>query len=197
MAVASPWANGLVERINRFLKSSLKKIIAEAPEWKAGLAKAQYVINNTFHTAIKNTPAKLLLGYDCRNHDDKRLSDYVKSLTQISTDLESERKASRDIAVETNNKLRAYNKKNYDQRHIKPSLYKPGDLIMIRDLQKRPGQSAKFKSAYKGPYKISKCLNNNRYVVTDIPGFNESPKPYNTILSSDKLKPWIKPVIAQ
>lgn len=29
VAVAAPWANGLVERINRFLKSSLKKVVDE------------------------------------------------------------------------------------------------------------------------------------------------------------------------
>lgn len=47
---------------------------------------------------------------------------------------------------------------------------------------------------YKDPYQVSKVLNKNRYVITDIPGFNVTSKPYNSILSSDKLKRWIKPV---
>jgi len=29
VAVAAPWANGLVERINRFLKASLRKIVED------------------------------------------------------------------------------------------------------------------------------------------------------------------------
>lgn len=33
IAVAAPWANGLVERINRFLKSSLKKLIEDPSSW--------------------------------------------------------------------------------------------------------------------------------------------------------------------
>jgi len=41
---------------------------------------------------------------------------------------------------------------------------------------------------------ITKILNHNRYVVKDIPGFNQTSKPYNSILSADKLKLWIKPV---
>jgi len=49
VAVASPWSNGLVERINRFFKSSLKKLVKSPEDWKAYLSKAQYVINNTFH----------------------------------------------------------------------------------------------------------------------------------------------------
>lgn len=49
-----------------------------------------------------------------------------------------------------------------------------------------------LKPNYKGPYVIDKVLNNNRYVVKDIPGFNITTRPCNAILSPDKLKPWIK-----
>ncbi|KAK2575153.1 hypothetical protein KPH14_012672 [Odynerus spinipes] len=58
-----------------------------------------------------------------------------------------------------------------------------------------PGTSKKTKVAYKGPYRVAKVLNNNRYVIQDIPGFNLTPKPYNSILSPDKLKPWIREVV--
>jgi transposase InsO family protein len=37
VAVAAPWANGIVERVNRFLKSSLTKLSASASEWKNNL----------------------------------------------------------------------------------------------------------------------------------------------------------------
>lgn len=36
IAVASPWANGLVERVNRFLKSCLKKMVDSPDNWKFG-----------------------------------------------------------------------------------------------------------------------------------------------------------------
>lgn len=77
----------------------------------------------------------------------------------------------------------------------KPTLYNQGDLVLIRDLQTKTGVNKKLKPNYKGPYKIAKVLRKNRYVVTDIPGFNITQKPYNSILSSDKLKPWVKPII--
>jgi len=35
-------------------------------------------------------------------------------------------------------------------------------------------------------------LKKNRFVVTDVPGYNITSKPYNTILSADKIKPWIR-----
>lgn len=47
VAVAAPWANGLVERINRFLKSSLKKLVDDHQYWNIHLDTIQYVMNNT------------------------------------------------------------------------------------------------------------------------------------------------------
>jgi len=70
-AVASPWANGQVERVNRFLKSTLAKVIENPDEWERNLGKAQYVINNTVHKAINTTPSQLLLGFEQRNKNDE------------------------------------------------------------------------------------------------------------------------------
>lgn len=35
-------------------------------------------------------------------------------------------------------------------------------------------------------------MKKNRYIVVDVPGFNLSARPLNTIMSPDKLKPWIR-----
>jgi hypothetical protein len=63
VAVASPWANGMVERVNRFLKSSLIKTSDSHEHWKNSLNQIQYVVNNTKHSSIKASPSKMLLGY--------------------------------------------------------------------------------------------------------------------------------------
>lgn len=186
LAVASPWANGMVERVNRFLKSSLSKLVEEQNCWDLHINKVQYVINNTVQAAIKSSPSKVLLGYEHRNHSDKIIADLVSKLAQIDTDASRIRDESHDIA-------RKYNKIYYDKKHKEPTLYKIGDYVLVRNLQQKIGQSSKLRPSYKGPYMISKCLNKNRYVVTDIPGLNVSARPYNTILSPNKIKPWIKP----
>lgn len=46
VVVASPWANGLMERINRFFKTTLAKVAEKPKDWKDKLVKAQYVLNN-------------------------------------------------------------------------------------------------------------------------------------------------------
>lgn len=59
---------------------------------------------------------------------------------------------------------------------------------MIRDTAVKPGENKKFKPDYKGPYLVAKTLNKNRYVIQDNAGFNIS-RPYNLILSPDRMKP--------
>jgi len=192
VAVAAPWANGLVERINRFLKSLLTKLSDSPIEWKNKLAEAQYIINNTYHSTIKSTPSKLMFGFDLKSHADYHFAQFTRDLTEIDNDLETQRIAARDTASTATELIRTYNKMYSDSLTRKPTLYKKGDYILIRDSRSTVGESTKLKPKYKGPYMIEKCLGNNRYVVTDIPGFNVASRPLNTILSSDRIKHWIK-----
>jgi transposase InsO family protein len=192
VAVASPWANGIVERVNRFLKSSLIKSVDFQGNWKDSLYIIQYTVNNTINSSVESSPSKLLLGYEQRNHSDKELKTHIDCLLQIESDLAKEREVARDTAFQANKKLREYNKAYYDGRHKRPSIYKTGDLVLVRNLQAKTGVNSKLKPNYKGPYVVSKVLDNNRYVIKDVSGFNITQKPYNTILSSDKMKPWIK-----
>jgi len=197
IAVAAPWSNGLVERINRFLKSSLKKIISENDFWSEKLPELQYIINNTHHTAIKSTPSMLMFGFEKRNHSDSKLLTYLNDLVKFAfsqPDREIVRDKNRDIAIETSNKLKEYNKAYYDKRHKKPSKYQEGNHVLVRDTALKPGEDRKFKTSYRGPYLVAKTLNNNRYVITDIPGHTITARPYNSILSPDRLKPFVRSV---
>lgn len=194
VAVASPWANGIVERVNRFLKTTLKKTVDLPKKWKVWLFKAQYVINNSMHSVTGSSPSKLLLGYDQRNHTDASLIEFITLLAKIDKTIVKEREASRESASAATDKIRSYNKQYFDARHKKPTMYHTGQYVLLRDLQPKPGINNKLKPSYKGPYIIASTLPNNRYVVQDIPGFNVTSRPYNSILSADKIKPWIKPV---
>jgi hypothetical protein len=80
----------------------------------------------------------------------------------------------------------------YDKKHKKPTLYRPGDLVMIRDMTVKPSVNQKLLPKIKGPYQVKKALNKNRYVITDVPGYQLTAKSYNSILLSDKIKPWIR-----
>jgi len=192
IAVAAPWTNGMVERVNRFLKNSLIKTVDSAEEWESQLGRLQYIVNNTYHAVIKTSPSKLLLGYHQRCHEDFELA----RLTEIFAKTEDELSVDdiRDKARQSTEALRIYNKGYKDARYKKPSIYNEGDFVLIRDSRLKPGANAKIKQRYKGPYLVKKNLGCNRYVITDIPGFNLVARPLNTVLSSDRMKPWIKPL---
>jgi sRNA-binding protein len=138
-----------------------------------------YVINNTFHSSIKNTPSRVLLGYDKKNHDDATLAELVNSLARIDEDSESTRELERNAAEEATRQLQNYNKRLYDAKHKKPSKYKERDFVLVRESQIKPGKNKKLKPNYKGPYQVAKVLNKNRYFIKDIPGFNLTARQYN------------------
>jgi len=150
------------------------------------------VINNTYHSSIKSSPAKLLFGFDQRSRTDSSFADFTKALANVDTDLEIQRDNYRDKALQATEEIRNYNKIDKYKRSIKPTMYKEGDYVLVRDTRIIPGVNSKFKPKYKGPYLIAKSLGNNRYVIRDIPGFNLTARPLNTILSSDRIKPWVR-----
>lgn len=201
VAVASPWANGMVERINRFLKVSLKKVVDDSLDWLSKLAIIQYAINNTFHSATRASPSKLLLGYEMKNHSDSKLIEFLTDLakTENTPDQDlpwlKERDTSRKLTIETTDKIKEYNKIYFDRNHKAPKKYKAGEYVRVKDDVVKPGESKKLKSDFKGPYMIHKVLPHNRYVVKDIPGFNITPRSYDSIVSPDRLRPWIKPMV--
>lgn len=195
--MAAPWANGMVGRINRILKASLKKVVDEQEFWNIHLSTIQYVLNNTQHTSLKASPSKILLSVEQCNNADVKIIDLIKNIcTETESDFQKARNSSRSLAIEATNKIKDYNKIYYDEKHKKPTTYKEGDLVLIKDSSIKPGEDKKLKSNYRGPYYIAKVLDKNRYVVKDIPGYNITSKSYNTILSPDRIKLWIKPISA-
>lgn len=191
IAVASPWANGQVKRVNRFLKSTLSKIVENPFEWRSFLGRVQYVINNTHNKAIDATPSKALLGYDQKRQLDEGLKQLLKQLQNIMDNYDEARVKTRNTAQIVNRTMQEYNKVRYDKRHKKCSIYKAGDLVLLRKLQNKPGENQKLVPKYKGPYQVKTVLNKNRYVIIDVPGYQLTQKPLNTIVSADKIKPWI------
>lgn len=64
----------------------------------------------------------------------------------------------------------------YDKKHKKPTLYREGDLVMIRNFVNQPGISRKLLPKFKGSYRVHKVLFKNRYVITDYLVTNFLPK---------------------
>lgn len=92
----------------------------------------QYVINNIFHSTLRASPSKILLGIEQRNNADVELVDFLKKVVNAEFDFQENRSFSHELAIEATNKSKEYNK-IYDERHKKLTKYKEGDLVMILD----------------------------------------------------------------
>lgn len=81
-------------------------------------------------------------------------------------------------------------KKAYDYKRLPAHSYSVGDLVKITKTNfKNDGKSKKLLPKFIGPFKIKKCLGNDRYEITNVPGFKE--KKYETVVAADRMRPWI------
>ena len=75
-------------------------------------------------------------------------------------------------------------------RKGKTHKYCTGDCLMLTKFDVTPGINKKFIPKYKGPYVIKKILPNDRYLVTDIDGFQVNRLPYEGVASSEHMRQW-------
>lgn len=69
-----------------------------------------------------------------------------------------------------------------------PSQYQEGDYVMIKNIDTTPGINKKLIPRYKGPYVIKTVLDHDRYIVSDIDGFQLSQIPYTGTVSVDHMR---------
>lgn len=177
-ATACPKANGQIERYNRTVVPLLSKLVEERnQQWDTVLSEAEFLMNNTMNRSIGDIPSVLLFGVVQTRKVQNDLTSYLNGLDeQYERDLqEIRRKASENIQA-----LQDYNKAQYDRHCTQNTKYNEGDLVMIRNV-KAVGESSKLKPKYKGPYKVKKVLDRNRYVISDIDGYQVSQIPFEGI----------------
>lgn len=73
-----------------------------------------------------------------------------------------------------------------------PRKYKEGEFVLILNTDVTPGVNKKLIPKYRGPYVIKKVLLNDRYLVSDIDGFQLTQIPYEGVIESARLKPWLE-----
>lgn len=94
-----------------------------------------------------------------------------------------------DIRLNAKEKIAAIqqeNVKNYNRKRKKAQKYREGDLVVIKRTQSGPG--LKFSNKYLGPYRISRIMRHDRYMVAKV-GNCEGPQETST--SADHMKLWL------
>lgn len=185
-AVATPRANGQIERYNRSILSSLTalNIDKDNRDWDSSLNQVQWSLNNTLNKAIGRTPVQVVFGKETTNFAENHLHDISESLT-LSDDIEGIREQASTSINSQRDKMKA----RFDKTRCNAKVYKVGDLVMALKHARNVGDSNKLVPPYSGPFKVTAVLDNDRYEISSIEGFSK--RKYKNVYSADKLKPWI------
>ena len=75
----SPACNGAVERLNQTLIGIIRSLVDDVADWDKVLAKSVIMYNNTYHSAIKSSPADFLMTnpYDSNHNIPMRTEESV------------------------------------------------------------------------------------------------------------------------
>nr|CAI5819738.1 unnamed protein product [Callosobruchus analis] len=183
-------ANGQVERLNRYITPSLASLCKKEDhsDWDQQVNTVQWGINNTHHQATKTTPFRLLFNYEPRDiHGDciqKILLEH-----QQEEDIENRRQE----ALEKIKEDQERQKRRYNAKRSKASVYEPGDLVMIRREASSTGESRKLMEKYKGPYIVTEKLPFDRYRIEDMPEMQRTQKFYKSVVAVDCMKRFMAP----
>lgn len=193
VAVASPQANGQVERVNRVLKAMLSKLTesTEHADWTSHLSQIEYAMNNSVHSTTKYAPSELLFGVTQRGCIVDELTELLedKLSTKTTRDLDEIRQS----AVGNIERSQEYNHQYFLRHSVPAKSYSIGDFVVIKHVDTTVGTNKKLIQRYRGPYVIHKVLPNDRYVIRDIENCQLTHLPYDGIVEAIKIRKWCLP----
>lgn len=191
-AVATPRANGQVERFNRSILEALSSKCSDKNDknWDDHIWSIQLGLNTTVHKATGKSPVELLFGFRVNSGTENLLSDVIAETVDKTTPEQLDK-----IRTDAEQRVRsqqAKDKERFDAKRKASHVYSEGDLVSIRREVPGDGKSMKLAAKYQGPYRIKKILPNERYVVEDTPlTKKKNHRTYDNVVAVDKLKPWL------
>lgn len=186
-AVATPRANGQVERYNRTVLASLTATNHGKPEnaWDDCVSEIQWGLNNTINKGTGKSPAQALFGLN--------LVGTPGSLLQLSVSENTETHSLEETRKEITEHIRENQEKQKERfdKDKKEVRYVVGQLVRVEREVPSIGKSRKLVPKIRGPYRIVEVLNNDRYVIEDTPLSQKGSKKFSGIFSVDKIHPWM------
>lgn len=188
-AVATPRANGQVERYNRTVLAALTASNLGKPDnlWDECVSEIQWGLNNTQNKGTGKSPAQALFGLDLVGTSGSLLQ---LSVTDDSDNIDNPIENIRREMTEHIKDDQDRQKQRFD-RVRKEVAFNIGDLVRVEREIASTGNSRKLIPKLRGPYRIKQVLDNDRYVIEDTPLSRKGNRSFSGIFSVDKIHPWM------
>ncbi|KAL4717247.1 hypothetical protein ACJJTC_017134 [Scirpophaga incertulas] len=157
-------------------------------KWDSHILDIQLGLNNTINKGIGKSPAQAFFGLNLVGFTEGKVKSYLDNeCTKSRETIESIRAKINEYISDYQEKQKAF----YDNHASAPKKIKKGDLVSIEREVPCTGQSRKLVPKFKGPYRVSSVLSNNRYKVEDTPLTRKGNRKYAAVIAVDKMKPWL------
>ncbi|KAL4719723.1 hypothetical protein ACJJTC_004655 [Scirpophaga incertulas] len=97
----------------------------------------------------------------------------------------------RDRASENIKEQQLKDSERFNRNRKPGTKYVAGDLVRVERQIPHDGKSQKLAIKFQGPYRITKVLPNDRYLIEDTPMTRKHGPRYEAIVAVDKIHPWL------
>lgn len=130
--------------------------------------------------ATNETSSRLLFGIEQRDQVNDLLRDILN--TTIDWDF-------KQIWNNANTNIEDLQRENTKRYNLRRKA-KVGDYVEIRNVETIPGINKKLLPKFKEPY-VKRILDHDRYIETDVDGFQLNSRSYTGVVSFDQMRPYI------
>ena len=153
-----PQCNGMVERMNRTLKTMLRKhAVKFGMQWDKFLPGVLWAYRNTPHETTKEKPSFLMFGVDLRSPTEAALlppeSVEPCDVHDYREELILSLSSARELASDNMREEQKRSKERYDKKSVTKDI-KVGDWTLVRFPQDESGKKRKLSKPWRGPYRV-------------------------------------------
>ncbi|XP_011699344.1 PREDICTED: uncharacterized protein LOC105456757 [Wasmannia auropunctata] len=160
--------------------------------WDEYVGGIQLAINTTTNETTGKSSSELLFGCKLINASENIISDVIYATKhRVSSDDLAKMRTEANERIQRQQNIA---EKRFNKQRRAPTPYKVGDLVRIERTptdQAMLGQPKKLVARFQGPYRITKILPNDRFLVEDTPITRRGNKRYENVVAIDKLHPWL------